>query len=124
MEAPKSAGIDEVRARIHAERHRLASLVDSLSASFADLTEAAAADPPDDEHDPEGHTIAFERSQLIGLRDGYLQTLAELATAESRLDDGQAALCQECGVPIPHERRLAIPATTRCVHCAQPGRPK
>jgi DnaK suppressor protein len=111
--------IDDVRLRIHEERHRLQALVDSLTANFADLAEAADASPPDDEHDPEGHTIAFERSQLTSRRDEYLRTIAELAEAERRLDDVGAALCQSCGDEIPHERRLAVPTSTRCVNCAR-----
>lgn len=126
MDAPADspdigADIDEVRARIHAERRRLEALVASLTANFDDLAEAADASPPDDEHDPEGHTIAFERSQLTSRRDGFLRTIAELAEAERRLDEGAASLCDGCGKPIPLERRLALPATTRCVACAQPG---
>ena len=115
--------LDEVRSRIHIERRRVQSLVDSLTASFADLTEAAEASPPDDEHDPEGHTIAFERSQLTGRRDEYLRVISELAAAEIRLDDARSALCERCSQPIPHERRLAIPTTTLCVDCARPGPP-
>jgi DnaK suppressor protein len=111
--------IDDLRLRIHAERQRLQALVDSLTANFADLAEAADASPPDDEHDPEGHTIAFERSQLTSRRDEYLRTIAELAEAERRLDDVEAAVCQSCGDEIPHERRLAVPTATRCVNCAR-----
>jgi DnaK suppressor protein len=110
---------DEVRARIHTEQHRLQLLVDSLDKSFADLTEAADASPPDDEHDPEGHTIAFERSQLTSRRDGFLRSIAELEAAAARLDDPESALCLGCAEPIPHERRLAMPSTTRCIDCAR-----
>lgn len=113
-------GLDEVRAVIHAERRRLESAVDSLTASFADLTEAADASPPDDEHDPEGHTIAFERSQLAAQRDGYLRAIDELVAAEMRLDDPRSVFCEECGGSIPLERRLAVPATERCIDCARP----
>lgn len=118
------AGIDQVRTRIHAERRRLLSLVDALTANFDDLAKAADASPPDDEHDPEGHTIAFERSQLTGRRDGYLRVIAELDAAECRLTDTRSASCEACGAPIPLERRLAVPTTARCVFCAQPGRPR
>ncbi len=115
------SGVDEVRARIAAERRRLQSLVDSLTANFDDLTEAADASPPDDEHDPEGHTIAFERSQLSARRSDYLRTIDELAAAELRLGYARAGLCDRCGEPIPHERRVALPTTTRCVGCASVG---
>ena len=114
-------GRDSVRIRIIAERRRLQSLVDSLTVNFDDLTAAADANPPDDEHDPEGHTIAFERSRLAGQRDQYIRTIAQLVVAENRLDDAASAICDGCGEQIPHERRLAVPTTTRCVRCAQPG---
>jgi DnaK suppressor protein len=119
--ARDASRVDDVRARIRADRRRLQSLVDSLEASFADLTEAADASPPDDEHDPEGHTIAYERSRLTGQRDTYLRNIAELTAAEMRLDDVRSALCDGCGEPIPFERRLAVPTSTRCVACAQTG---
>jgi DnaK suppressor protein len=110
---------DEVRARIIAERTRLEALVTSLTATFNDIAEAVDASPPDDEHDPEGHTIAFERSQLSGQRDDYLRTIVELTAAEARLSDETTAQCIGCGQPIPHERRLAVPTTSQCVVCAR-----
>jgi DnaK suppressor protein len=113
------SGLDEVRKQIRAEQRRLQSLVESLTANFDDLTEAADASPPDDEHDPEGHTIAFERSQLSGRRSEYLHAIAELAADEVRLDDAQSSLCNVCGAPIPHERRMAVPTATQCVECAR-----
>ncbi len=121
---PTDPGRDQVRDQITAERRRLQSLVESLTANFDDLTEAADASPPDDEHDPEGHTIAYERSQLTGRRHSFLRTIAELNAAEARLDDPQSALCEACAEPIPHERRLAVPTTTRCVECARTGPPR
>lgn len=116
--------VDPIRERIIAERRRLQSLVESLTANFDDLTNAADASPPDDEHDPEGHTIAFERSQLASRRDEYLRSIADLTAAEARLADAASALCERCGDPIPMERRLALPATTTCVACATPSAPR
>ncbi len=121
VEATEASGNEQLRAQIISERRRLQALVDSLTASFTDLTEAADDNPPDDEHDPEGHTIAFERSQLANRRDEYTRTIAELQTAEDRLGDAGSALCEGCGESIPLDRRLAIPATTRCITCAQQG---
>lgn len=112
----------ELRVRIVTERRRLEALVASLTAAFDDLAEAADASPPDDEHDPEGHTIAFERSQLTGRRDDYLRAISQLAVAEARLSDAGPALCETCCVPIPHERRLAVPTASECVNCAQRAR--
>jgi DnaK suppressor protein len=115
-------GREEVRTQIEGDRRRLQALVESLNASFADLAEVADLSPPDDEHDPEGHTIAFERSQLTGLRDAYLRSIEELNAAEQRLDDARSALCSRCQQRIPLERRLAVPTTTLCVDCAGTNR--
>ena len=122
MDEPDTEGeLAEVRERIQVERRRLESLVESLTANFNDIADAVDASPPDDEHDPEGHTIAFERSQLSGRRDEYLRRIIELAAAERRLDDESSSRCETCDKPIPLERRLAVPATTRCVECARSG---
>ncbi len=116
-------GSDQLRSRIRIERDRLLALVDSLTAIVDELTDAADANPPDDEHDPEGHTIAFERSQLTSRRNEYLRTIAALGVAEDRLDEAQAEFCESCGEPIPLERRLAVPTTSQCVTCASSGPP-
>ncbi len=114
-------GADQLKSRIRIERDRLLALVDSLKANVDELTDAADANPPDDEHDPEGHTIAFERSQLTSRRNGYLRTIAALEVAEDRLDEAQTGSCESCGEPIPLERRLAVPTTNQCVVCAGSG---
>jgi DnaK suppressor protein len=113
--------LDQMRSQIRIERERLIALVASLAANLDEMTDAADANPPDDEHDPEGHTIAFERSQLTSRRNGYLGTIAALEVAESRLDETLAESCESCGEPIPLERRLAVPTTNRCVTCASSG---
>lgn len=116
---------EQLRAQIIAARLRLQSLIESLTENFDDLTEAADLSPPDDEHDPEGHTIALERSRLTGQRDEYRKAIVALNAAEANLDDPHFAQCAECGETIPLERLLAVPTTSHCVRCVQsrPGRP-
>jgi RNA polymerase-binding transcription factor DksA len=72
----------------------------------------------DDEHDPEGHTIAFERQQVAALlRDAHVR-IAELDVALDRLDQGTYGSCVSCGRAIDPERLDAVPATARCIDCA------
>jgi DnaK suppressor protein len=72
----------------------------------------------DDEHDPEGATIAFERSQVETMARRLRQHLADVDAAERRLAEGHYGVCERCGGPIPAERLEARPATRTCVGCA------
>ena len=80
---------------------------------------AASADSnADDEHDPEGATIAFERSQVSALIQQSEQHLAEVEAALGRVADGTYGTCLRCGRPIPAARLEARPVARTCVPCA------
>jgi RNA polymerase-binding transcription factor DksA len=72
----------------------------------------------DDEHDPEGSTVAFERAKVIALKSEAESHLAALERALERLSSAEYAVCQRCRREIPAERLAARPATTICVECA------
>lgn len=91
----------------------------SLVSSFDGIVEATSDVATDDEHDPEGHTIAWERQQIAALLDEARTTLADIETATRRLDDGLYGTCTTCGLEIVVERLLALPATPTCVNCAR-----
>ncbi len=80
---------------------------------------AAADVATDDEHDPEGHTIAWERQQIAALRDAASATLTELVEAEARLDAGTYGSCAVCNREISTARLDALPGTATCVNCAR-----
>ena len=86
---------------------------------FDDIVEAASDVATDDEHDPEGPTIAWERQQVAALLDETRSTLAEIETAEQRHADGLYGICTACGLEIGAERLEALPATPTCVNCAR-----
>lgn len=93
---------------------RLAALqgdVDSIVASASSTT-------GDDEHDPEGATIGFERAQALALVAQARHDLAEVDAALARVEAGDYGTCEVCGRPIPAERLDARPTATRCVNCA------
>jgi DnaK suppressor protein len=104
------------------ERHRTHDLVGSLQAELADIFDSARLVATDDEHDPEGSTIAFERSRVDALLQRATDHLAEIDGALDRIGDGRYGRCERCGDVIPPERLAARPASTTCVRCASPGR--
>ncbi|QIG45677.1 TraR/DksA family transcriptional regulator [Nocardioides anomalus] len=83
------------------------------------FVEASLHSNADDEHDPEGATIAFERSQVATLARQLTHQLAELDAARERLDAGTYGACERCGAPIPEGRLEARPAARTCVACAR-----
>jgi len=92
--------------------------VEVLRADLARVMAASESSNADDEHDPEGSTIAFERAQLATLLQLAERRLADAEVALSRWDAGEYGVCEVCGGQIPVERLMARPTTRRCVTCA------
>lgn len=107
-----------VRARLDELRRVTRRRAVDLAASFDGIVDAASDVATDDEHDPEGHTIAWERQQIAALLEEAATTLAEIDAALDRLDAGTYGTCRSCGRPIAPERLEALPATPLCVGCA------
>jgi DnaK suppressor protein len=101
-----------------AERARAVQRVTALEREFAALAEAASADGTDDEHDPEGATLAFERQHTAALLDQAREQVTAIDAALDRLEAGRYGLCQRCGQPIGDDRLAARPAAPTCVRCA------
>ena len=76
----------------------------------------------DDEHDPEGATIAFERSQISALVLQVQGHLSEVEEALGRLDGGTYGSCERCGQPIATGRLEARPTASTCIRCASTAR--
>jgi DnaK suppressor protein len=91
----------------------------ALRRDFDRIVEASQSVSTDDEHDPEGSTIAFERAQVAALLDQAERQLAELDAAVARVDAGGYGRCESCGGQIAAERLLVRPAATRCIACAR-----
>ena len=83
------------------------------------IVEAAALSPPDDEHDPEGSTVGFERALVIDLLAQAEADVAALDVALAQVDAGTYGQCVACGRGIPPERLAAHPTADRCVGCAE-----
>ncbi|MHB1433462.1 MAG: TraR/DksA family transcriptional regulator [Streptosporangiaceae bacterium] len=111
---------EAARAALAADRTATATRLAALEREFAAIVESVAAGQAggDDEHDPEGSTIAFERQHVAALIDQARAHLGAVDAALGRLDDGSYGRCERCGQPIGAERLAARPTAIRCVRCA------
>jgi DnaK suppressor protein len=106
------------RGLLLAEREEGMARLASLTRDFEGIIESSASAATDDEHDPEGATVAFERAQVMTLIDQVRERLADLDDAFDRLRDGSYGVCERCGRPIGAERLTARPAARTCFACA------
>jgi DnaK suppressor protein len=100
------------------ERRRTTQRLADLRGDYRGFVEASKDSNADDEHDPEGATIAFERSQVGALVQQAEAHLDEIDAALVRIDDGTYGVCAVCGRPIPKARLDVRPTATTCVGCA------
>lgn len=109
---------DESRDVLLVERERTAALIESLSSRLAAVLEATSDAAADDEHDPEGSTLAVERGHLVAQLERSRVRLDEIGAALDRVGAGAYGRCEDCGEPIGAERLEVLPATRQCVRCA------
>jgi DnaK suppressor protein len=104
-----------------AERAEVLGRVRALSSSLEDIVSASLSANADDEHDPEGSTIAFERAQVAALLAQATAHLTESTEALRLLEAGGYGHCERCGAAIARERLLARPTAHTCIDCAVAG---
>jgi DnaK suppressor protein len=112
----------DAREALEAERRRTLQTLRDLSGDFDSIVAASADSNADDEHDPEGSTIAFERSQVGSLIEQGRKNLTEIAAAEDRLAAGTYGVCELCGSLIGEGRLEARPVARTCINCASRAR--
>jgi RNA polymerase-binding transcription factor len=110
---------DAVVIRLQEERARVADRIEALTRDFDEIVEASQLVSADDEHDPDGATIAFERAQVAALLRAARQELVEADQALDRHRAGSYGRCEGCGRPIGSERLDAVPTARTCVDCAR-----
>jgi DnaK suppressor protein len=111
-DAASVAAVERLREQGRTLRVRISRLSDDMAALIAASRDSNA----DDEHDPEGQTIAYERSQLSALTGQALEHLAEVDAAIERVATGTYGVCEVCGEPIDEARLGARPTARTCVH--------
>jgi DnaK suppressor protein len=112
--------VQDSRARELLAASRAAALrrLTALDREFDGIVESAGQAGTDDEHDPEGATIAFERQHVAALIGRAREQLAEIDAALHRLGQGSYGVCERCGLPIGGARLAARPAASLCISCA------
>jgi RNA polymerase-binding transcription factor DksA len=124
--APGAAGVEPAvttaEERLVADRAGTLELLASLRRDWDGVVEASAQSNADDEHDPEGATIAFERARIEASLTRAETRLAEIDGALRRLAEGSYGTCERCGGPIAPERLEARPTARTCVACPAPPR--
>ena len=101
-----------------AERAGTLQRLSGLERELAGIIESSSSASTDDEHDPEGATIAFERQHTAALLSQARQHLALIDAAMARLAEGSYGICESCGIAIGAARLAARPVTTTCITCA------
>jgi RNA polymerase-binding transcription factor DksA len=110
--------VDTWRRRLEQEREDALTRLASLTDDYDGIVAASRDTNADDEHDPEGSTIAFERSQVGALVRQVRHHLTEIDDALTRLDAGTYGTCERCGTSIAEARLEARPVARTCIRCA------
>lgn len=112
-----------LRTRLHSllvdDREKTRALIDTIALEMGAFVDARRDTATDDEHDPEGPTLAFERSQSSAILAQSRQHLAEIDAALIRMDDGKYGLCRNCGDAIAVGRLQVRPQAALCIRCAE-----
>jgi RNA polymerase-binding transcription factor DksA len=114
--------IERFRILLEEERKRKMVLIPALRADITSANSARQDSNVDDEHDPEGATIAFELSQASALLQQSTTGLAQVEAALARIAAGTYGTCAVCGGTIAEGRLEARPWTPFCIDHASAGR--
>lgn len=114
---------ERFRILLEEERERKVALLPALRADIASANAARQDSNVDDEHDPEGSTIAFELSQASALLKQSSAGLDQVDAALARIAEGTYGTCALCGDAIAEGRLEARPWTPFCIRHASAGRP-
>jgi DnaK suppressor protein len=110
--------VSDATERLLEERRRATRRLAALRGDHRGFVDASRDTNADDEHDPEGATIAFERQQVAALVRRAEQHVEEVDAALARVAYGTYGVCVVCGGAIPPERLEVRPTATACVGCA------
>lgn len=110
--------MDDPQTLLEAERALVLARLAALSGDYDAVVAASLDTNADDEHDPEGTTIAFERSQLGALLRQSQHHLEEIDAAVARVDTGVYGVCEVCGGAVSNGRLEARPVARTCIGCA------
>ena len=110
--APDAAG--SLQRALSDVEHRISG----LAAERSRIVAASESSNADDEHDPEGATIAYERELVASLLAAARRDRDEVLAALGRLADGVYGSCSRCGTAIADGRLVARPTAVTCIACS------
>jgi DnaK suppressor protein len=108
-----------LRTQLDDDRERTGMLIDTVEDEMAEFVSARRDTTTDDENDPEGPTLAFERSQSSAILGSSQRHLTEIDAALKRMDEGRYGLCTSCGSGIGLGRLQVRPQAALCIACAE-----
>ncbi len=111
--------LTSIRAHLMGDREQTSHLIEASEDEMGAYTYARQDAPTDDEHDPEGPTLAFERSQASAILGQSQRHLSDIDSALLRIDEGVYGLCTVCSGPIAIGRLQARPQAALCIRCAE-----
>ncbi|MGV8886365.1 MAG: TraR/DksA family transcriptional regulator [Microbacteriaceae bacterium] len=120
LRAPLTAAQrDALRTVLRDERRHTLATMEQLSRDIRSVQSSRQDAPTDDEHDPEGPTLAFEQSQSSALLWQARRRLELVDSALIRVGHETFGICEGCGHPIGVDRLMARPYAEHCISCAQ-----
>jgi len=112
----RQSELSDAVARLDEERDALRTRASQLADDMTALVAASRDSNADDEHDPEGQTIAYERSQLSAVTNQTHDHLRAVDAALERVSAGTYGTCEVCRQPIAVARLEARPTARTCVN--------
>lgn len=106
------------RARLEKDFADEMEIIQQLTGEMDSFLDSRRDVPTDDEHDPEGPTLAFERAQAGAILVQVRARMVDTVKALERLKDGSYGICQNCKTQIAAGRLDARPSTPFCISCA------
>lgn len=109
---------DDLLTHLRRARTLAAARLREFESTERDLALSRNDSDTDDEHDPEGSTVSWDRAVQAASVDAAQRHLADVEAAIARIEGGWDGSCIGCGLPIPAERLAVRPHADRCVSCA------
>ena len=113
------ATIEKLRARLSAEFTAATAAISSSKASLESFLASRRDTEVDDEHDPEGSTLALQFTETTALLNNSRRHLDQAVVALGKIADGSYGTCELCDQQISAARLEARPAAAHCVRCAE-----